>query len=194
MINQDAELIERTCSGDEAAFQVLLQRWHRPILNFLLKCTGNQDDAKELVQETFQTVFQKLDKLKDRERFSSWIYKIALNHSRMRQRKRQFRREESIEQTFFEGSDKADHYSALATNGAFSPEETFSRKEMEQVVRQALEKLNEKQREIIVLKEYSGLKFAEIAEIVDCPVSTVKSRMYIGMENLKMEILKIIQP
>jgi RNA polymerase sigma-70 factor (ECF subfamily) len=139
-------------------------------------------------------VHRRLGDLKDRQSFSSWIYKIALNHSRMRLRRQRGKKTESLEELTFENHELKDHYQSLTSGADSSPEEQFSAGEMQQVVRRALARLDERQREVIVLKEYSGLKFHEIAEVLDAPVSTIKSRMYIGLENLKKEILKIIQP
>jgi len=151
-------------------------------------------DVQELMQETFKTVFEKLADLKNRERFSSWIFTIALNHSRMRLRKRRSRPEEAIEDYTHENGEPMAHYHSLGTESSFSPEERFSSDEMAQVVRSALDRLDPRQRDVIMLKEYTGLKFAEIAEVLNTPLSTIKSRMYIGMENLKKEVMKIIKP
>ena len=194
MKQEDAELIGRILDGDDQAFSELVRRWQRPIVSFLLRLSGNMDDAMELAQETFHTVFQRVGGLKDPRSFSSWIYKIALNHCRMRQRRRRGRVMESLEDLSFDNNELKDHYQSLTGNEPFSPEEAFSAGEMERAVRAALSRIDEKQREVIVLKEYTGLKFHEIAEVLDAPVSTIKSRMYLGMENLKREILKIIQP
>jgi len=194
MRSEDNQIIERLLQGDAQAFPELLKRWQQRIVHFLYRHTGNLDDAVELAQETFQTVHQRIGYLKDRDSFSSWLYKIALNHSRMRMRKNRHREVEFLDTSADENGEPPDHYRSLAEPGAFSPEEQFSRVEMEGVVRQALERLEPRQREVILLKEYQGLKFAEIAQILDTPVSTVKSRMYLGLENLKKEILKIVKP
>jgi RNA polymerase sigma-70 factor (ECF subfamily) len=194
MTFEDKDLIQRFLEGDEFAFNHLVGKWHRPVLNFLYRYTGNMDDAQELTQETFKTVYEKLSTLKDRERFSSWIYTIALNHSRMRLRKRRSRPVEAIEDYTYDNNEQMDHYTSLTADGSFTPEEKFSQDEMADVVRRALDRLDQKQREVIMLKEYTGLKFSEIAEILGTPLSTIKSRMYIGMENLKKEIIRLIKP
>jgi RNA polymerase sigma-70 factor (ECF subfamily) len=194
MKQTDSELIGLILDGDDRAFSELVRRWQRPMVSFLLRITGNLDDAMELAQETFHTVFRRLGGLKDRESFSSWIYKIALNHSRMRLRRQRGRQMDSLEELTFENNELKEHYQSLTVGESYSPEEQFSAGEMERVVRAALARLDEKQREVIVLKEYTGLKFHEIAAVLDAPVSTIKSRMYIGLDNLKKEILKIIHP
>ncbi|HNR39360.1 MAG TPA: sigma-70 family RNA polymerase sigma factor [Acidobacteriota bacterium] len=194
MSSGEAEEIRRFLAGDEGAFQAIMNRWHRPIVNFLYRCTGSQDDAAELAQETFQTVARRLGDLKDPARFSSWIYKIALNHSRMRMRKQRNRQMESLDAQTFENNEPKDSYQSLTLNTSLSPEERLSKQEMARVVRQALDRIEPKQREVIVLKEYSGLRFHEIAEVLDAPISTIKSRMYLGLESLRREIIKIIRP
>jgi RNA polymerase sigma-70 factor (ECF subfamily) len=194
MSGGESEDIRRFLEGDEGAFRPIMDRWYRPIVNFLYRCTGNLDDAAELAQETFQTVARRLGDLQDPARFSSWIYKIALNHSRMRLRKMRSRPTEPLEAQTFENNEFKDSFQSLTVSAAFSPEERLSRQEMARVVRVALARIEPKQREVIVLKEYSGLKFHEIAEVLDAPISTIKSRMYLGLESLKREILKIIRP
>ena len=194
MKSEDSEIIERLLQGDAQAFHEMMKRWQQRIVHFLYRQTGNLDDAAELAQETFQTVYQRIGLLKDPDSFSSWLYKIALNHSRMRHRKKRHREMEFLDTSADENGEPPDHFRSLADSGAFSPEEHFSRAEMEAVVRQALSKLEERQREVILLKEYQGLKFIEIARILDTPISTVKSRMYLGLENLKREIMKIVKP
>jgi RNA polymerase sigma-70 factor (ECF subfamily) len=194
MVIEDKELIARFLQGDTQAFNQLVSKWHRPITNFILRYMGNHDDAQELSQETFTSVYEKLHSLKDWDRFSSWMFTIALNHCRMRLRKQQARPVVALEEKTNENNEQIEHYVSLTSNSSFSPEESFSKDEMAQVVRSALSRLDQKQKEVIVLKEYTGLKFSEIADILDTPLSTIKSRMYIGMENLKKEILKIIRP
>lgn len=194
MLNEDAAVIERVIKGDEEAYQDLVNRWRRPVLSFLHRQLGNMDDALEAAQETFRTVYEKLDGLKDRQRFVPWLFKIALNHARMKLRRTGSRKLESLDELISNEERPEQHYQSVTGNSVFSPEEQLSRQEMEQVVRQALARLSHKQREIILLKEYSGLKFHEIAQVLDCPVSTIKSRMYLGLESLKQEIVRIITP
>lgn len=194
MSHDDKELIKQVMDGDERAFAELVRKWQRPLVNFIVKYTGNVDDAQELIQETFRTVYEKLPSLKEPERFSSWIYKIALNQARMHLRRIRNRQTETLEDQTYENNEQKDVFSSFTASEQANPEERFSRQEMARVVRRALRRIDEKQRDVIMLKEYGGLKFTEIAEVLDAPLSTIKSRMYMGMENLKREILKIIEP
>lgn len=188
----DAQLVADFQAGDGDAFAALLSRWRKPVLNFLLKASGNADDAQELFQETFTSVYRNLHRLKEAGKFTAWLFAIALNHARMRFRSARRMVRDDLADVESEGL-KAD----TAAGGRFAPpvdpEETLGRKEMAAAVRKALSRLESRQREVILLKEYGGLKFQEIAETLDIPLSTVKSRMYIGLENLRHEIRKIIR-
>lgn len=194
MIDRDERnRIQRVLHGDEDAFDELVARWKRPVYNFLLRNAGNPEDAQELLQETFRSVFQKISSLKDLDKFSSWLFAIALNHCRMRFRGGKQSRTDYIED-MAGGDDSGALAVALHAGGPSSPEEQFSREEMGRVVRAAVRGLGDKYREVIVLKEYSGLKFTEIAEVLELPLSTVKSRLYLALEQLRKEILKKIKP
>ena len=160
----DRRPIERVLKGDTEAFNFLVQQWEKPIYNFILRLTGDREEAMDLCQDTFMKAYRELGTLKDRDRFSSWLYRIAHNtcYSKLRQ---------GIGKTFVE---LPENIRAART----SIETRLS-------VEKALLDLPEDQREVVVLKVFQGLKFEEIATVQDAPVSTVKSRLYMGFEKLR---------
>jgi RNA polymerase sigma-70 factor (ECF subfamily) len=125
---------------------------------------GDRDEAMDLCQDSFMKAYRELDTLKDLDRFSSWLYRIAHNSCFSRLRK-------DIGKTFVELEPE--------TRAARTPIET------KLAVEKALQQLPEDQREVVVLKVYQNLKFEEIAAIQGAPVSTVKSRLYMGFEKLR---------
>jgi RNA polymerase sigma-70 factor (ECF subfamily) len=160
----DRKIIERVLKGDTEAFNLLIRQWERPVYNFILRMIGDRDEAMDLCQDSFMKAYRELNTLKDRDRFSSWLYRIAHNTCYSRLRKDQGK-------TFVE----------------LEPETRASRTSIETrlAVEKALLQLPEDQREVVILKVFQSLKFEEIAAIQDAPVSTVKSRLYMGFEKLR---------
>lgn len=194
MNQEDTGAIRQFLGGDDEGFHRLVHNWYKPILGYLSRQTGNVEDARELTQETFRTVYEKLPALKETDRFAPWLYRIALNHFRMRARRKGPRLEDSLDQHMEAGAEPRLGTLFGAQEGVPDPEESLGRADMERCVRLAIERLEPRLREVVLLKEYEGLKFHEIAAVLDCPVSTVKSRMYLGLETLRREIARIVKP
>jgi RNA polymerase sigma-70 factor (ECF subfamily) len=163
-VRTDKNLIERVLAGDSEAFNLLVRQWEKPIYNFILRMIGDRDEAMDLCQDVFLKAFRELGTLKDRERFTAWLYRIAHNTCYSRLRK-------DIGKTFVELDPEA--------GARHTPIENRL------AVQKALQQLPEDQREVVVLKVYQNLKFEEIAVIQGAPVSTVKSRLYVSFEKLR---------
>lgn len=177
MNRSDEHLLQLALEGDGACFGELAERWQRRIFSFVCRYVGNVEEAQDLTQDTFAKAYQNLDRLTDPSRFSSWLYKIALNECRMKfRRRRNFSHVPLAEQGESDGIDIVD---------AVTPERHLAEKERGEALRQAFEVLPEEQRSVILMKEYQNLKFQEISEIMNVPLSTVKSRMYLGLKTLR---------
>ncbi len=180
---EDADLIRqaRAPSGAKAveAYNLLVSRWEKRVYNYLLRITRNREDALDLTQEVFLKAYQSLRKLDDPGRFAPWLYRIAHNEAYSMFRKR--RPEGDPESAVPEASD-----GAIAVGGS-----SVFPIELSLAVSAALERLSPEQREAVVLKIYQGFKFEEIGEILECPVSTVKSRLYAALEGLKAELAPV---
>ena len=165
------------------SFNQLVVRWERPIYALAYRTIGREEDARDVCQETFLRAFRALKGFKGQAKFSSWLYRIALNLCRdwIRRERRQ-----PIAQAP-EGVDLIELASAEAAPGE-SVEDLLARKEISQVVARAMAGLPEEQRTAIVLKEYHGLTFQEIADMLDCPLSTVKTRLYQGLSVLRRQL------
>ena len=188
----DEELISSFLKGDENSFNLLVKKWEKPLYLFVYRYTKNRDDSLEILQETFTSVYKNLKYLRNVKLFSSWVYKIALNYCRMYSRREKISGKSDSWEDHANSIGKESKMFELKKKG-LTPYEEMEKKEMEKVVDMALDRLPPLQREIIVLKEFSGLKFVEIAKILHIPVSTAKSRMYLGLKNLKREIEKILK-
>ncbi|KAA3660166.1 MAG: RNA polymerase sigma factor [Calditrichaeota bacterium] len=186
----DIQLIENFLNGDVNAFNTLVWRWQKPIFNFTLKYLNNVEDAKDITQRTFIKVHGSLDKLKEKEKFSSWIYQIALNQCRdetkRKKNKNNYSFEEMRENIGFDISNEADE-SGMAEH---NPTRKLHRNELNGILSSALAEIPQEQKEIVLMKEYQGLKFIEIADVLGLPVNTVKSRMYYGLKALRKQLEK----
>ena len=179
----DDQIIERTLAGETDAFSLLVQRWERPIYGLSLRMLGRDEDARDVCQETFLAAFRNLRKFRGEAKFSSWLYRIALNacHSRLR------RNGTAAEQSIDEEDDNG-RTLELAAVETESLTERLHRDQRATMVRRALQALPTEMRQVIVMKEYEELTFAEIAEILQIPVSTVKSRLYTGLQQMRLRL------
>jgi RNA polymerase sigma-70 factor (ECF subfamily) len=176
---EDADLIQQAARGGVEAYNLLVSRWEKRVYNYLLRITGNREDALDLTQDVFLKAYQNLRKLDDPGRFAPWLYRIAHNEAYSMFRKR--RPETDVEEVQPE---------ATGTGIAVGGGSVFPI-ELSLAVSSALERLSPEQRESVVLKIYQGFKFEEMAEILSCPVSTIKSRLYTALDLLKMELAPI---
>ena len=161
----ERKLVERVLNGDSEAFNLLVRQWEKPIYNFILRMINDRDEAMDLCQDVFMKAYRELGTLKDLDRFTAWLYRIAHNTCYSRLRK-----------------------DIGKVHVPFDPDSRGTSSPIVQrlAVEKALQQLPEDQREVVVLKVYQDLKFEEIAAIQDAPVSTVKSRLYMGFEKLRL--------
>jgi RNA polymerase sigma-70 factor, ECF subfamily len=180
----DEELVAKSVSGDADSFNELVVRWERPIYALAYRTIGREEDARDVCQETFLRAFRGLPRFRGQAKFSSWLYRIALNLCRDWIRRE--RRTPVVQPP--EDMDLIEM--AAAAEPSESIEDLVARKDLSRLVEQAMTLLPEEQRTAIVLKEYHGLTFQEIAELVGCPLSTVKTRLYQGLIVLRRELAK----
>jgi RNA polymerase sigma-70 factor (ECF subfamily) len=180
----DEDLVSRSRGGDLESFNQLILRWERPIYAFAYRIIGREEDARDVCQETFLRAFRSLPGFKGQAKFSSWLYQIAMNLCRDWMRRQ--RRAPTVQMA--EGADPAE----LAAEGGpvESIEDLVARRELSAVVEEAMALLPEEQRTAIVLKEYHGMTFQEIATLQGCPLSTVKTRLYQGLSVLRRHLEK----
>jgi RNA polymerase sigma-70 factor (ECF subfamily) len=180
----DDELVARSMGGDAESFNQLILRWERPIYALAYRVIGREEDARDVCQETFLRAFRALPGFKGQAKFSSWIYRIALNLCRDWIRRQ--RRAPVMQMP--EGVDPGE---LMAERGPVeSIEDLVGRRQLSEVVEEAMALLPEEQRTAIILKEYHGMTFQEIADMQGCPLSTVKTRLYQGLTVLRRHLEK----
>src|SRR5687768_13847332 len=182
MTRSDEELVARSMSGDVDSFNQLIVRWERPIYALAYRVLGREEDARDVCQDTFLRAYRGLPGFKGQAKFSSWLYRIALNLCRDWIR-RQRRAPVSQLPEDVDASELA-----AETGPVESIEELVARREMSAIVEAAMSTLSEEQRTAIILKEYHGMTFQEIADMQGCPLSTVKTRLYQGLSLLRRRL------
>ena len=176
----DEELVARAQAGDVSAFDVLVRRWERKIRGAIYRIVGSDDEALDLCQETFLKAYRGLGSFKQEARFSSWLYQIALNLCRDRLRRRRGKAWVSLD-----GLEEAGMPPHMPGPSALDLVEAS---DLARTVAGAIATLPEEQREVVVLKEYQGLTFLEIAEVLGLPMSTVKTRLYRALSLLRGQL------
>jgi len=178
----DEDLVTALQAGDRSSLGTLVARWERPLFRFAYRLLARPEDARDICQETFLRILGKADKFRKGARFSTWMYQIALNLCRdhLRRERRWGLLIAEPTESSSEPKDNLDRFQADD-----DPSEEVERRERMTAVTRALGQIPPEQREVLVLKEFEGLKFREIADILGCPESTVKSRMYYGLSGLK---------
>ena len=184
----DEELVARSIRGDADSFNQLILRWERPIYALAYRTIGREEDARDVCQETFFRAFRALPAFKGQAKFSSWLYRIALNLCRDWIRKQ--RRAPVVQPP--DGVEITDL--AAACEPVESVEDLVIRRDLSAAVEEAMALLPEEQRTAIILKEYHGLTFQEIADLMKCPLSTVKTRVYQGLTTLRKHLGASIGP
>jgi RNA polymerase sigma-70 factor (ECF subfamily) len=178
----DEELVARSISGDQESFNQLVSRWERPIYALAYRVIGREEDARDVVQETFLRAFRALPGFRGQAKFSSWLYRITLNLCRdwIRRQKRT---------PVVSAPEGVDIVELAADHGPTETiEDLVARKRLSAVVADAMRSLPDEQRTAIILKEYHGLTFQEIADLQGCPLSTVKTRLYQGLNVLRRQL------
>jgi RNA polymerase sigma-70 factor (ECF subfamily) len=170
---EDSDLIAKAQRGKVEAYNLLVSRWDRRVFNYLLRLVGDREDALDLTQEVFLKVYLSLGKLQDRSRFTPWLFRIAHNEAFSHLRRR---RPETVYETELEQPGAQSRLLPI---------------ELSLAVERALARLSSEQREAVLLKIYQGFKFEEMAEVLSCPVSTVKSRLYTALDLLKETLAPI---
>ena len=176
----DEELVEACLAGEDSAFDVLLGRWEKRIRGAIYRLVGSDEEARDLCQEAFLKAYKSLRSFKQEARFSSWLYQIALNLCRDRIRRRRGKTMVSLDELEEGGA-------AMPVAGPTALD-LLQERDTSRLVAQAIEALPGEQREVIILKEYQGLTFLEIAQVLDVPISTVKTRLYRGLDQLRSRL------
>ena len=182
-LTTDEQLVERALAGDGDAFGEVVRRWERKIYALAYGITGSVEEARDATQETFINAYRNLARFRGEAQVSSWLHRIAVNQCITRQRRARVRAETGLEDEVEAGREQF-----LSTAGDASPANTSESLQRAEAVRRAVASLPQELREVVLMKEFEELTFQEIAEALRIPLSTVKSRLYTALRQLRLKL------
>lgn len=182
MSNNEQLLLERSKAGDIAAFEKLIEVYQKKIFNLAYRMVGNHDDAADLAQEALIRIFKSIANFKEQSSFSTWVYRITTNVCLDEIRKKKNRRVLSLDEEIH--VEDGEMQRQIMSDDPL-PDEVVEREELRSIVNGAIGSLPEEQRLVISLRDIQGLSYDEIAEVLDCPTGTVKSRINRARQALK---------
>lgn len=180
----DQELVNRCKRGDHRAFRVLVDKYQRRAYGVAIGILRNPEDAMDAAQEAFIKVFRNIDGFKGDSSFYTWLYRIVVNVCIDHCRKHGKMRPVEYDETF-KRRDELGVAPLTANTRAMHPGDVFDQQELGGVLGEALSKLSENHRSILLLREVEGLSYEEIAEVMDCHLGTVMSRLHHARKNLQ---------
>jgi len=183
------EMIERCKAGDEKAFEDIVVQCQKKVFNIAYRMLGNLEEAKDLAQEVFLSVFESIKDLKEEIKFDSWLTQITLNHCRNRWkylRRRHYFTSDSLDDPI-ETEDGS--VPRAVYDPSDNPEALFEKKMVRQFIQTGLLKLKEDQRELLVLRDLQGFSYEEMGELLGLPEGTIKSKLHRARMDLK-EVLE----
>lgn len=181
-VTSDEQILERALTGDAEAFGEIVKRWERRIFALAYGMLGREEDARDATQETFLAAFRSLRGFRGEAKVSSWLHRIAVNQCITRQRRAKVRNEAALE------DEEEKNASSFSAPLHYSPARVVEGLEHVEAVRRAVSALPPGLRQVVLMKEFEELTFREIADALNLPLSTVKSRLYTAMKQLQLRL------
>ncbi len=188
MVATDGELIQRCREKDLSALGELFHRYQEKIYNLAYRIMGSREDAEDLVQDVFVKVYESAEQYQEKASFSTWLYRVAVNLSIDRLRKKKRERLDPLENPDTE--EDVSLIDALPADDP-SPEELAIAREKKERIQSVLEEVDSRYRTIIILRDLEALSYSEIAAILGCSIGTVRSRLHRGRRLLKEKFKKL---
>jgi RNA polymerase sigma-70 factor (ECF subfamily) len=184
------EVIEGCKVGDEKAFAEIVLHYQKKVFNIAYRMLGNMEEAKDLAQEVFISVFESIKGLREEVKFDAWLTQVTLNHCRNRWKylkRRQYFNSDSLDDPL-----ETEHgiVPRAICDPTDNPETLYEKKLIQQVIQRGLLKLREDQRELIVLRDLQGFSYEEIGKMLGLPEGTIKSKLHRARVDLKEALEK----
>jgi RNA polymerase sigma-70 factor (ECF subfamily) len=192
MLRSDEDLMLSYRAGDDDAFEILYRRYEKPLLNFLYRVVKNVAEAENLCQETFFRMVRAKKKYVATAQFKTWLYHIAYNLCRDRLRRRRHRSTQSLNALTLSRNEGGMELQERIADPSSDPDRDVEKDELIASVKNAIAHLPETEHLVVILREYQGLEVSEIADILNCPVGTVKSHNHRARQKLKIMLAKYI--
>lgn len=196
-IQQEEDLVRRLQERDERAFVACVRVFQDKVYGLVFRMLGSAQEAEDVAQEVFVTVFKSIDNFRGDSRLGTWIYRIAINHckNRIKYLRRRAHRatselDEQAEHALFHATPGGAAQHSTLGQAEARPDEALEGVQLETIVQRAIEKLDEEQRSLLILRDVEELSYDEIVEITGLPEGTVKSRLHRARLILKAEIAR----
>jgi RNA polymerase sigma-70 factor, ECF subfamily len=193
MTRTDVQLMLDVKGGDEQSFELLLQRYRTPLVNFLFRMVKNREQAEDLAQEVFIRVYRAREEYVPTAKFTTWLFRIATNLALNSLRDHRHQKlEMSIDAPLTSDAEDGDERPFEVADKHRTVEQELVEEERKKMIRRAIEKLPEKQRAAVLLHKYQELDYAEIAKILSCSESALKSLLFRAYEMLRVELAPLV--
>jgi RNA polymerase sigma-70 factor, ECF subfamily len=180
---EEQELVERLKRRDEAAFNAFVLRYQDRVFRILLRMLGDRAEAEDLAQEVFISIFKAIDSFRGDSQLSTWVYRVASNHCRNRLKYLARRRQKLMDD--FDEEHVAAVQGTLSPDRQGTPDRLLEARQTESLLEEGLARLDDEQRELVVLREVEHLSYEEIMAITGLPEGTVKSRLHRARSSLR---------
>ncbi|HYF42135.1 MAG TPA: RNA polymerase sigma factor RpoE [Ramlibacter sp.] len=189
----DQMLVERTVAGDQRAYELLVIKYQRRIERLIGRMVRDVDLIEDIAQETFIRAYRALGQFRGEAQFYTWLYRIAVNTAK--KALVDLKRDPLVSETALRGGDDEDETSAVENEltTAETPETVLAAKEIAATVNSAMEALPEELRQAVTLREIEGLSYEEIAEVMNCPIGTVRSRIFRAREAISAKVKPLLE-
>ena len=187
----EAHLIERLQRRDERAFRVFVETYQRPVFNLVYRMLGDAEEARDLSQEVFVSAFRGILRFRGEAKLSTWLFRIATNHCRNRQ-KYLGRRQHGRQESYDELGDRSDRAPLLGERPP-RPDRELAGQRLERGIQDAIRSLSPDFRELIVLRDVQGLSYEEMTRVTGLAAGTVKSRLHRARLALKNELAPLLE-
>jgi RNA polymerase sigma-70 factor (ECF subfamily) len=191
--DSDAVLVERTVAGDQRAFELLVIKYQRRIQRLIGRMVRDVDAVEDIAQETFIRAYRALPKFRGEAQFYTWLYRIAVNTAK--KALMEFKRDPLVSENTYRPDDDEYETSRLENEliTTETPEALLASKEIAAMVNAAMDALPVELRQAISLREVEGLSYEEIAEMMNCPIGTVRSRIFRARDAISAKIKPLLE-
>jgi RNA polymerase sigma-70 factor, ECF subfamily len=189
----DLMLVERTVAGDQKAYELLVLKYQRRIERLIGRMVRDTDLVEDIAQETFIRAYRALSQFRGEAQFYTWLYRIAVNTAK--KALVDLKRDPLVSESALRGGDEEDETSSVENEltTAETPETVLAAKEIAAAVNSAMEALPDELRQAVTLREIEGLSYEDIAEAMNCPIGTVRSRIFRAREAISARIKPLLE-
>ena len=191
--DSDLQLVERTVAGDQRAYELLVIKYQRRIERLIGRMVRDTDLVQDIAQETFIRAYRALHQFRGDAQFYTWLYRIAVNTAK--KALVDLKRDPLVSESALRGGDDDDETSSVENEltSPETPETVLAAKEIAATVNSAMEALPEELRQAVTLREIEGLSYEEIAEAMNCPIGTVRSRIFRAREAISAKVKPLLE-